>query len=264
MRYEYTFAKLGGFSMNRNNTKSHLFVALGAAVLALAFSSGSMRTAYANSSAADRAAEDNADVTGKVFFTGAPPRRAVLNMSADPVCASEHTQPVLAPDGEVNSNGTLPNVFLYVENVPGKFSLPPATLDQVGCMYQPHVLGVMVGQELRIVSKDPTTHNVHFLSKINRPWNQSQEPGAPPLVHRFDHPEIMIPIHCNHHPWMSAFLGVTSNPFFAVTGDEGTFTIKGLPAGEYTLHAWTATFGDQQQKITVRAGETTTANFTFK
>jgi hypothetical protein len=250
--------------MNRNNTKSKPFVALGAAVLALAFISGSIRIAYANS-AARRAAEDTASVTGKVYFTGTPPKRAVLNMSADPVCAGEHSEPVLAPDGKVNSNDTLPNVFLYIENVSGKFSTPPpATLDQVGCMYEPHVLGVMVGQTLRIVSKDPTTHNVHFLSKINMPWNQSQQPGAPPLVHKFAHPEIMIPIRCNHHPWMSGFLGVTSNPFFDVSGDKGAFTIKGLPPGEYTLRAWTATFGTQEQKITVRAGQTTTANFTFK
>ncbi|HVB87943.1 MAG TPA: carboxypeptidase regulatory-like domain-containing protein [Candidatus Dormibacteraeota bacterium] len=252
--------------MNRKRSTFGKFAALAAAMAALVLGLMIARTATANSSAAARAAaQDSGVISGKIFFKGTPPKRGVLDMSGDPVCAGEHSEPVLAPDGEVNSNGTVPNVFLYIESVPGNFHTPPpATLDQVGCMYEPHVLGVMVGQELLIVSKDPTTHNVHFMSKVNRAWNETQLPGAPPLVHKFSHPEIMILVHCNHHPWMRAFLGVSSNPFFAVTGDDGAFSIKGLPPGEYTLHAWTATFGAQEQKITVRPGETAEANFTFK
>jgi hypothetical protein len=252
--------------MNRKHSRFGKFSALGAAVVALVLGFAAARTARANSSAAARAAAQNPGViSGIVYFKGTPPKRGVLNMSADPVCSGEHSQPVLAPDGAVNSNGTLPNVFLYIEGVPGNFSVPsPATLTQEGCMYSPHVLGVMAGQQLFIVSKDPTTHNVHFMSKVNRAWNETQQPGAPPLIHKFSHPEIMIPIHCNHHPWMSAYLGVTSNPFFTVTGTDGTFSIKGLPPGEYTIHAWTATFGTQEQKVTVRAGESSEANFTFK
>lgn len=250
--------------MNRKSS-NWTFVVLAAAVAALALGASAARIAGSNAAAARRAAQTAGAISGKISFTGTPPKRAPLDMSEDQVCAGEHSEPVLAPDGVVNSNGTLPNVFLYIQSVPGKFSKPPAaTLDQKGCMYEPHVLGVMVGQELDIVSSDPTTHNVHFMSRVNKPWNETQEPGAPPLVHKFTRPEIMIPIHCNHHPWMSAYLGVVSNPFFAVTGDDGTFTIKGLPPGEYTLHAWTATFGTQEQKVTVSAGETATANFTFK
>ncbi|MDE3109803.1 MAG: carboxypeptidase regulatory-like domain-containing protein [Acidobacteriota bacterium] len=248
-----------------NRTKWNALVVLAASVAALSVGAAAARIAGSGAAAARRAAQSSAAITGKVSFTGTPPKRAPLDMSADSVCAGEHSEPVLAPDGAVNSNGTLPDVFVYVEKVSGKFRVPPAaTLDQTGCMYEPHVLGVMVGQELDIASSDPTTHNVHFMSKINKAWNETQEPGAPPLIHKFTRPEIMIMVHCNHHPWMSAYLGVTSNPFFAVTGDQGTFTIKGLPPGDYTLHAWTKAFGTQEQKITVRAGETTTANFTFK
>jgi plastocyanin len=252
--------------MNRNPRKRNVLVALGAGMLAFAAVASAASSAGSKAAPAARRADRSAGaVSGRILFQGTPPRRAPLDMSADPVCAGEHSEPVLAPDGKLNSNGTLPNAFLYIENVPGNFPTPPAAeLDQVGCMYEPHVLGVMAGQELRIVSKDPTTHNVHFMSRINRPWNQTQEPGAPPLVHKFTRPEIMIMVHCNHHPWMSAYLGVSSNPFFAVSNSTGTFTIKGLPPGEYTLHAWTATFGTQEQKITVRAGETSEANFTFK
>lgn len=251
--------------MNRKSTNWNALAVLAAAVAALALGAGAARIAGSNAAAARRAAQNSAEISGKVSFTGTAPKRAPLDMSQDQVCAGEHSEPVLSPDGAVNSNGTLPNVFLYIEHVPGNFPKPPAaTLDQKGCMYDPHVLGVMVGQELDVVSSDPTTHNVHFMSKINKAWNQTQEPGAPPLVHKFTRPEIMIPIHCNHHPWMSAYLGVVSNPFFAVTGDEGTFSIKGLPPGDYTLRAWTKDFGAQEQRVTVRSGETATANFTFK
>ena len=211
---------------------------------------------------------NSGEVTGKVAFQGVKPKLATIKMDADPVCAELHTNPVSVEDGAVNDNGTLPNVFVYVKQGAEKFSFPvpakPAILDQHGCMYQPHVLGVMAGQELLIVSSDPTTHNIHPMPKDNKEWNQSQPPGAAPLVKKFARPEIMIPVKCNQHPWMRAYIGVTSNPFYSVTGADGTFTLRGLPAGDYTLEAWTATYGAQEQKITVRPGESTTVYFDFK
>jgi len=189
-------------------------------------------------------------------------------MDKDPLCASRHSEPLYAEDGKVNTDGTLPNVFVYVKEGAEKYSSAaprnPAILDQKGCLFQPHVLGMMVGQELRVLSSDPTTHNVHAMSKENREWNQSQTPGGAPLSKRFTRPEIMIPVNCKQHPWMKAYIGVTRNPFYAVTGNTGTFTLKGLPAGDYTIEAWTATFGTQQQKVTVKPKESTTANFTFR
>ena len=208
------------------------------------------------------------EITGKVAFEGTPPKTTPIIMAKDPVCSASHDEPVYAEDGAVNSNGTLPNVFIYVKEGAEKFNFPvpsaPATLDQRGCLYRPHVLGIMAGQELRIVSRDPTTHNIHPLPKDNREWNQSQPPGAAPLLKKFARPEIMISVKCNQHPWMRAYIGVTRNPFYAVTGNEGTFALKGLPPGQYTLATWTATFGTQEQKVTVRPGESTTVNFTFK
>ena len=190
-------------------------------------------------------------------------------MDQDPVCVKAHaSKTATVEDGAVNANGTLPNAFVYVKAGAEKYTFAapsePAILDQKGCMYQPHVLGVLVGQDVHIVSSDPTTHNIHPMPKDNREWNESQAPGAPPIDKTFAREEIMIPVKCNQHNWMRAYIGVMKNPFFAVSGSDGTFTIKGLPPGDYTIGAWTATFGQQEQKVTVGPKETKTIDFAFK
>jgi hypothetical protein len=131
-------------------------------------------------------------------------------------------------------------------------------------MYKPHVLGIQAGQTLQILTSDPTSHNIHPMPANNREWNLSQPPGGAALEQKFSRPEIMIPVKCNQHPWMRAYVGVTRHPFFAVTGSDGTFTLKGLPPGDYTIEAWTATFGTQEQNVTVGPSEEKTVSFTFK
>jgi len=212
------------------------------------------------------------EVTGKVSFQGEKPKLQRIMMDQDPVCVQKHGgKPAFAEDGEVNANGTLPNVFVYVKSGAEKyvFAAPsdPAVLDQDGCMYKPHVLGIMVGQTLKVVSSDATTHNIHPMPMDNREWNMSQAPGAAPIEQKFTREEVMIPVKCNQHPWMRAYIGVMKNPFFAVTSSDGTFTIKGLPPGDYTIGAWTAVSGagqTQEQKVTIGAKETKTVDFTFK
>ena len=254
-------------TMADNHSRTMGFAAA-AAVLAMALVAIVALVVTAAPNPANRSAAPQAtgSITGKVLFQGTPPERRKLNMLADAVCAARNPDPVLAEDGAVNSNGTLPNAFVYLKNVSGSFMPPttPVVLDQKDCMYLPHVLGVMVGQPLKVVSSDPTTHNIHFMSTQNPNWNQTQPPGAPSLIHKFTRPEIMIMVHCNEHPWMSAYVAVTNNPFYAVTGAQGTFTIQNVPPGEYTLGGWTATFGTQDQKVTVRAGQPTQVTFTFK
>jgi plastocyanin len=209
-----------------------------------------------------------ASVTGKVIFEGAKPKQQRIMMDQDPACMQKHSGPVFAEDGGVNADNTLPNVFVYVKAGAEKYTFAqpsdPVTLDQDGCMYKPHVLGIMVGQTLKIVSSDPTTHNIHPMPKDNREWNMSQAPGGAPIEQKFARPEIMVPVKCNQHPWMRAWIGVTSNPFFTVSGSDGTFTLKGLPPGNYTIGAWTATFGTQEQDVTVGAKEAKTVDFKFK
>ncbi len=207
-------------------------------------------------------------IAGSVSFVGAKPAPQRINMEQDPTCEHKNPGPVFAEDGRVNDNGTLAGAFVYVKAGAEKYAFaPPATpavLDQNGCMYKPHVLGIMTGQVLQIISSDDTTHNIHPMPQNNREWNMSQTPGAAPLLQKFMHPEIMIPIKCNQHNWMKAWLGVSSNPFFAVTGSDGTFTLQGLPPGDYTIAAWTATFGTQEQKVSIGAKESKSVNFVFK
>jgi plastocyanin len=206
-------------------------------------------------------------IVGRILFQGPSPQLHAIDMAKDPVCVSEHSSPALPQDGRVNPNGTLPNAFVYVlrssATLPSAPPRVPVVLTQKGCEYEPHVLGLMVGQNLEVLTLDPTTHNIHVLPKLNPEWNVSQQPGSPSIVRKFTRPEVMIAVRCNVHPWMSAYIGVVDDPFFAVTGADGSFTLNNLPPGDYTIVVWTATFGSQQQNLTVRAGETATADFTF-
>lgn len=211
---------------------------------------------------------ETGEITGKIAFEGTKPKRQEIYMNKDPECVRENQgRTVYVQDGAVNSNGTLPNVFVYVKSgtQAEHFAVPnkPAVLDQQGCIFVPHVLGIMVGQSLKVLNSDFTTHNVHVMPKKNPQWNESQPPGAAPFYKKFTNPEVMIPVKCNEHPWMKAYIGVVSNPFYDVTGTKGTFTIKGIPPGKYTIEAWTATFGRQEKTVTVRAHRSTTLDFTF-
>jgi plastocyanin len=208
------------------------------------------------------------EITGKVYFHGKAPELRPISMDKDPVCASELTGDALPADGRVNSNGTLPNAFVYISKGSGNLSTPAPTnsitLTQKGCVYEPHVLGIQVGQPLQVVTVDPTTHNIHVsATNGNRDWNVTQQPGTTSVNTKFSKPAIMAPVHCNIHPWMEAFIGVVTNPYYAVTGGDGSFAIKNVPPGDYTLSVWTATFGNQEHAVTVRAGESPTVDFTF-
>ena len=139
-------------------------------------------------------------------------------------------------------------------------------LDQNGCHYRPHVLGVMTGQKLSITNSDPTQHNIHPTPKNNPEWNQTQPNGAPPIEKTFKQAEVLIPVKCNQHPWMKAYIGVLKHPFFAVSAEDGSFTIKGVPAGKYTVAAWHeggATGTEKTMEVTVTANGSAKADFAF-
>lgn len=201
-----------------------------------------------------------ATITGKVTFTGKAPRRPRLLMDAEAACASAHSGRVLAENFVPNDNGTLRHVFVYIKSDFGGATFPipeePAVLNQKGCLYMPHVLGVMAGQQIRIMNSDTVTHNVHPIPKNNRESNHSQAPGTAPIEKVFAREEIGIQVKCNVHPWMKAYVNVLKHPYFSVTGEDGTFTIPNLPPGDYTLVAWQESLGEQEMQVTVGDSET--------
>jgi plastocyanin len=194
-------------------------------------------------------------VSGTVKFSGKKPVRTVIDMDQEPACVTAHKGKATDDSVVVNSNGTLANVFVYIKSgLEGKKFEPPATpvvLDQNGCWFRPRVIGIEVGQELSVTNSDPVTHNIHPLAQVNREWNHSQGQGDPPLERKFVRPEIMIKVKCNVHNWMRAYIGVVENPYYAVTGANGSFHIANIPPGDYTLEAWQEKLGTQEQKITV-------------
>jgi plastocyanin len=145
------------------------------------------------------------------------------------------------------------------------FSPPsePVVLQQKGCLYQPHVLGLQSGQTLKVVNDDQTTHNIHIMPQNNREWNKSQPPGMT-IEETIARQEVAIPVRCNVHPWMKSYVAVFKHPFFAVTGKNGSFELKNLPPGNYTLQAWHEKFGTSTQKVTLGASETKSVDFVFK
>jgi plastocyanin len=167
------------------------------------------------------------------------------------------------------SNGDLANVFVYVKDGLGSrtFDVPKdaVTIDQDGCRYHPHVLGVMAGQNIEIKNDDKTTHNIHPTPKAgNQEWNESQGPGAPPIQKSFGREEVMLPVKCNQHPWMKMYINVVKTPFYAVTDKSGKYEIKGLPPGDYTLGFVHEKLGEQTQKVTVAPKDSKTVDATFK
>ena len=212
-------------------------------------------------------AGNEGSVAGKVNFKGQAPKLRAIAMDADSVCAARHSKPVFPETVVANGNGTLRNVFVHVQTgLEGKnFAVPKnaVVLDQVGCIYVPHVLGIQANQELKVVTSDNTTHNIHPLPKVNREWNVSQPPGADPIVRSFARPEATIPVKCNQHPWMRSYVHVVSHPYFAVTGEDGAFEIKGLPPGNYTIEAVHEQYGASTQQVTVAANQSASVEFTF-
>jgi plastocyanin len=230
-------------------------------------SSGAAAPAAAPAAPATLDTANAGAVTGKVTFAGTPPAPTPIKLSSDPYC--QKANPGLATETEVvGKDGAVENVFIYVKDGLGNQTFPapaePVTLDQKGCHYTPHVLGIQVGQPLQIINSDDTLHNIHGLPKANKEFNQGQPIQGMKMTHTFSTKEVMIPFKCDVHGWMNAWIGVLDHPFYAVTTADGTFSLKGLPPGTYTIEAWHEKLGTQTQTITVGAKETKDVAFTFK
>jgi plastocyanin len=205
-----------------------------------------------------------ASVSGTVKLDGTAPKPAKIDMSQDPACKGDNKAETIEANG-----GKLANVFVYVKTGLGDrtFDVPgtPVVIDQKGCRYHPHILGVMAGQKVDIKNDDPTTHNIHPTPKAgNQEWNESQGPGAPPIDKSFAREEIMLPVKCNQHPWMKMYINVVKSPFYAVTDEAGHYDIKGLPPGNYTLAFVQEKLGEQDQQVTLAPKDAKTVDASFK
>lgn len=214
-------------------------------------------------------------VTGKISLTGEAPAAQPIDMGQDANCAKNNPDPktetVIAKDGK------LQNVFVYIKEgttADGKkiadysFDTPSSevVLDQKGCQYVPHVLGIQPNQKLKVTNSDPTGHNIHAMPKQgsgNEEWNESQPSGAGPITKTFKRSEILVPVKCNQHPWMKSYVGVVKHPFYAVSKEDGSFEIKGVPAGTYTVVAWHEKGSEKTAQVTVPAKGNVTSDFTF-
>jgi plastocyanin len=206
-------------------------------------------------------------LTGRVVLDGPVPANPPIKMSADPYCIQQNPNGATL-ENYVVDNGGLENVFVYVKDGLGKYYFDtPAeavTLDQQGCRYRPHVLGVQTGQKFVITNSDDTFHNVHALAHANREFNAAQQVKKMTTEKVFTAREVMVPFKCEVHGWMHAYAGVLDHPYFAVTHDSGRFELKNVPAGTYTIEAWHEKLGTQTQSVTLGEKESKPLTFTFK
>jgi hypothetical protein len=214
-------------------------------------------------------ASPEGSITGTVKLTGTAPHMKGIDMSKDPYCTKQHeNSPVKMENVVASSSGGLQNVVLYItEGLTGNeaSSSEEPTFDQKGCMYVPHVIAVDVNQKFKVTTSDQTTHNIHPLpapGSTNIGWNKSQPPGAPAIETSWKAPEA-ISVKCNIHPWMHGWHVVVKGPY-AISDENGSFTIKNVPPGSYTVTAWQEDLGTQTAKVTVAAGKAGSADFTFK
>ncbi len=244
-----------------------------ATVLLISCGSGTNQSAVPASSGATAPAATPIDsatagsVSGKVTFEGTPPAPQPIKLSSDPFCESANSG--LTTETEmVGANGVMGNVFVYVKDGLGSrtFAPPsdPVTLDQKGCRYTPHVIGIQAGQPLQVINSDNTLHNVHGLAKANKEFNAGQPIQGMKMTHTFSTKEVMVPFKCDVHSWMNAWVGVLDHPYYSVSGPDGTFSLKGLPPGTYTIEAWHEKLGTQTQMVTIGEKEAKDVAFTFK
>ena len=205
-------------------------------------------------------------ISGKVTYEGTPAKQMPIDMSKEPNCAKQHAAPLMTETVVVGPGNALVNVIVYISvGTPDDSPTPTqaVVITQKGCQYLPHVVPMLVNQELKVVNDDQTSHNIHPLAKINREWNKSQPPGTPPFSEKFERPEF-IPVKCNIHPWMHGTFAVLKNSHYAVSGADGRFALSNLPPGKYAITAWHESYGEQTQEVTITGSETQAVDFVFK
>ena len=206
-------------------------------------------------------------ISGTVTFAGEVPTPVAIDMADEPTCQEQSGGSAVRETVVVGSGGELANVFVYVkEGLDPSLAFPagdPVVLDQVGCTYRPHVIGLSAGQQLTVRNSDDVLHNINATPTENRGFNRSQPQAGMEFETSFPTPEVMIPVRCDVHGWMDAYVGVTSNPYHAVSDTDGTFAMDRLPPGDYVLEAWHEQYGTATQSVTVEQGGVASVTFEF-
>jgi plastocyanin len=213
-----------------------------------------------------KAPADSAVIAGWVSYQGPLPKPKAINFGPEKVCADlNRDKSPLYENLVVNSNGSLKWALVSIrDKVPGTHQPPaePVVVDQLGCIFVPHAVAAMAGQEIEYRNSDPVSHNIRGTAKKNTSFNTIFS-SKMSTRSKFDEPEFGIPLKCDIHFWMSGYVHVLPHPFFAITGDDGSFVLTGVPPGSYTLLAWHETLKTQTQKVTVKAGEVKEVEFTY-
>ena len=215
---------------------------------------------------AEATGQGTGSITGIIQFSGTAPKPVMLEMAADPFCLAAHQGEVVTTETLViNDNGTVRWAFVYVkEGAPASSgSATHVVLNQQGCIYRPHVMGMQAGGTVQITNSDRTLHNVNVQPRSNPGFNVAQPIPGMSIERSFPSSEVMILVRCDVHSWMQAFIGVVPHPFFDVSGEDGSFELQGLPAGDYAIEAWHETLGAQTLNVSVAAGQAATADFSF-
>jgi hypothetical protein len=205
-------------------------------------------------------------IAGVVSFTGPAPPMKTLPLGGDPACAAQHAGPVLAGDALVH-DGRVENAFVYIMEGLGDrtFAVPtnPVTIDQIGCVYKPHVGGVQTCQPILFLNSDPLLHNVHGTPGRSASWNFAMGVQGSKRTVRVETAEVMVEVRCDVHPWMRAYLGVLDHPYFTVTGPDGRFKLPDVPPGAYLVASWHERFGTQEARVSLGTKETKEVSFTY-
>lgn len=205
---------------------------------------------------------------GRITYKGPKPAVKVISMEEESACQqASGGKPISESDVILGKDGAVANVFVYIKTgLEGKkFEVPkdPVVLDQKGCLFVPRVLAVQSGQPLAVRNSDAVQHNVHPAPRNNREWNEGMSPGAPDIIHKFARQETMIRVKCNVHPWMRSWLAVMDHPYFAITGADGSFELKNVPPGDYTVAVWQEKLGELTQPASLAASASQQLDFAF-
>ena len=212
------------------------------------------------------------NVAGTVKYEGKIPKLMTFDMTIEPVCVAKHEKdPANFPSRSealvLGAGNTMANIYVrVVGGLPDReweVTETPAVLDQNGCQYKPHVLGVQVDQPVKFINSDGVLHNLHTLPEENDEFNVTMPEFLKETIKTFEYAEPPFRVKCDVHPWMGGFIGVTEHPFFDVTDLEGRFEISGLDAGTYQLEFWHEKLGTRTVEVVIKDDATSEVAVTF-